>query len=561
MAQVRPLPIEPRQAATPTANAQKRGPSIHQIYALPAPIRTFPLPTFYPNNPISLFHVLSAWLGQVFSPPPAQPAVVHHGLWSEATSSVHVTDEKSMRALWEQGFYGKGSLSRSEPNWLKREEVRRGLQEAHVSEILTVQRRQERAQAKWERARLEQEAIQSTRLKEARETEARRQAWLANLLPASPVPLAPVGPLEILALPNSAAELSAIAAGRIASHEGPAEASEVPIKQNGDALGDFAAVKAEPTRSDALQGRMGDLDLPCSVQDTRARANSAPRTPTKSTAVLDISSDSAADSPPKRRKSVRFSPKVQSTTYQLSDPPSPDRSPSGRTTKSSTNDGSKLGTRNSEAPRPLETHANGSGPAEVQPLVNREHLQLTPEEALFLSFGLGTLRVSDPISGLPLSTKDMLTRFRQHSYFPPRTGTEEPQLSPDDGFLLHYAVYHHFRSLGWVPRAGIKFGVDWLLYTRGPVFDHAEFGLVVLPSYMDPWWQQSGKQAAPKSWAWLHGVVRVLSHVTKSLVLVYVDVPPPSKFEKALEAGLTEALKLYKIREVMVKRWSSNRNR
>ncbi|KAF4506927.1 hypothetical protein G6O67_005612 [Ophiocordyceps sinensis] len=39
----------------------------------------------------------------------------------------------------------------------------------------------------------------------------------------------------------------------------------------------------------------------------------------------------------------------------------------------------------------------------------------------------------------------------------PRIGPEEPDLCPDDGFLLHYAVFHHFR------------------YTGGPVFDHAEF--------------------------------------------------------------------------------------
>jgi tRNA-splicing endonuclease subunit Sen2 len=93
------------------------------------------------------------------------------------------------------------------------------------------------------------------------------------------------------------------------------------------------------------------------------------------------------------------------------------------------------------------------------------------------------------------------------------------------------------------------------------VFDHAEFGLIVIPSYSDALWKEAGKQNPQKTWQWLHGTVRVLSHVTKSLVLVYVDVPPPAKFEKALEQGVAEALKLYKVREVMVKRWSSNRNR
>jgi len=45
----------------------------------------------------------------------------------------------------------------------------------------------------------------------------------------------------------------------------------------------------------------------------------------------------------------------------------------------------------------------------------------------------------------------------------------------DNPFLVHYVAYHHFRSLGWVVRSGIKFCADMLLYKRGPVFTHAEF--------------------------------------------------------------------------------------
>jgi tRNA-splicing endonuclease subunit Sen2 len=44
----------------------------------------------------------------------------------------------------------------------------------------------------------------------------------------------------------------------------------------------------------------------------------------------------------------------------------------------------------------------------------------------------------------------------------------------DNPFLVNYVVYHHYRSLGWVVKGGIKFCVDYLLYKRGPVFHHAE---------------------------------------------------------------------------------------
>lgn len=45
---------------------------------------------------------------------------------------------------------------------------------------------------------------------------------------------------------------------------------------------------------------------------------------------------------------------------------------------------------------------------------------------------------------------------------------------PDNPFLLSYIAFHHYRSLGWAVKSGLKFCCDWLLYKRGPVFGHAE---------------------------------------------------------------------------------------
>lgn len=47
-------------------------------------------------------------------------------------------------------------------------------------------------------------------------------------------------------------------------------------------------------------------------------------------------------------------------------------------------------------------------------------------------------------------------------------------LRTDNPFLINYVFHHHYRSLGWVVKNGIKFCVDYLLYKRGPVFHHAE---------------------------------------------------------------------------------------
>ncbi|WQF79402.1 Putative tRNA-splicing endonuclease, tRNA intron endonuclease, catalytic domain-containing protein [Colletotrichum destructivum] len=809
MSQTKNTGSQPTQASAPAAAAgvvsqsasgvsttpRPKGLPLYKIYELPAPIRTFPLPSFYPNNPISLFHVLFAWAKQSLFPPPAEPSIVHEGVWSPTSKSINIIDEKSMRALWEQGFYGKGNLSRSEPNWLKREQVRRGLVPGQVSELVTASRREERRQMKWERAKSEQEAIRQLRIREAQlaanqtaaddtvkpstssvEAEesstntqsthvpAREASTDAEPLPEStsslsksdaagkdtktsvpevsrdsevavfaepgalelsleddaptvdepasieltngtsshavsstitaahpslsqkseahihsgkiakpsdflqsreeapgvvvesktvvksedalPTPislsLAPVGPTELLSLPNSRAFVAAtteqIAEASVngdsqqvvVQHLEPADSDPESMDDasqhlltNGHSVSSVVAIISPvgPLELLSLPNSNTPLVNGTSAEDANdVDSRSTANIPTVAEKLSTIHENAAfaesenesrtvtghlindlvngvngeraahinglngvaksavtsADIPStpkstKRRKSVRFSPKVESATYELSDPPSPSLAlfnvtngkamvpANGTALGPSVLEAESKDITKSDDSKSLETLTEVEAEStETLEIVNKEHLQLTSEEAFFLAFGMGALRVVDPVTKAPIPTPELFNLFRSYSYFPSRKAEE---LQPDDGFLVNYAVYHHFRSLGWVPRAGIKFGVDWMLYARGPVFDHAEFGAIILPSYSDQWWKDSDRQLPRKTWHWLHGVVRVLSHVQKSLVLVYVDVPAPPQFDEAMKKGPTEVFKLYKIREVMVKRWSSNRNR
>ena len=106
------------------------------------------------------------------------------------------------------------------------------------------------------------------------------------------------------------------------------------------------------------------------------------------------------------------------------------------------------------------------------PLIDVEHLQLTLQEAFFLLWTLDCLTVLDPASSKPMSLQEIWTSF-QLAHLPP-TLPPTPLLQFDNPFLINYIVYHHYRSLGWVIKGGIKFCVDYLLYKRGPVFAHAE---------------------------------------------------------------------------------------
>ncbi|MCJ1258595.1 hypothetical protein MMC24_006428 [Lignoscripta atroalba] len=268
-----------------------------------------------------------------------------------------------------------------------------------------------------------------------------------------------------------------------------------------------------------------------------------------------------------------------------------------------------------EKSEPSAGHSRRNSPRPIVPsngdtamnLENEEHLQLTFEESFFLAYGLGVLDICEQSSGESMSTDSLFLFCRQYSYFP-QCALEDIQ--PDDPFMLSYVVYHHFRSLGWVVRPGVKFAVDYLLYNRGPVFSHAEFAVIILPSYRHPYWSATPGRAAEtqqkerKSWVWLHCVNRVQSQVRKSLILVYVEVPPPptgcypadlssqnrlpstasptvaspnvalawsllaakgsdaeGKTSAKKSLNVSQTLKMYSVREMTLKRWIPNRSR
>ena len=48
-------------------------------------------------------------------------------------------------------------------------------------------------------------------------------------------------------------------------------------------------------------------------------------------------------------------------------------------------------------------------------------------------------------------------------------------------FLHLYLGYHHFRSKGWIPRTGLQYGVDLVLYCRHPALAHSEYSVLVVP--------------------------------------------------------------------------------
>ncbi|OQE19479.1 hypothetical protein PENSTE_c015G09116 [Penicillium steckii] len=443
-----------RVKARPARAPRPPRPNYRHIHRFPLPVNAHPVPPVIPHNPLSIISAALSYLSFLISRPSQE---VHSAYFDPATSSIHVTDVKAIRALWEMGFFGKGNLSRSEPSWLEREKKRRGLLGGNTSEEVTRKRRSERRELKLERARSERLLIEE-RLK--REATARELGSLS-------VP------------PDDSTDPTATTIEKFSVKKAMEAKYRARIAQNG--------------------GSVPSADESASTQS----------------------------------KFVRFSSVVEQ----------------------------KEVTSTSTVPLQDSSFADGNEIDVEDILENQEHLQLSNEEAFFLVYGLGVLRVFDREQNAVIPTSTLLPLLRRHSYFP--SHPESSTLSPDDPFMLSYVVYHHFRSLGWVVRSGVKFGTDYLLYNRGPVFSHAEFAVIIVPSYNDSYWSETEERRdyvtskQSRSWWWLHCVNRVQAQVKKSLVICYVEVPPPTGSSEDTGALLAQ----YQVREFLLRRWIPNRTR
>ncbi|KAJ2001689.1 tRNA splicing endonuclease subunit sen2 [Coemansia thaxteri] len=180
-----------------------------------------------------------------------------------------------------------------------------------------------------------------------------------------------------------------------------------------------------------------------------------------------------------------------------------------------------------------------------------EPLQLSFYETLFLC-DLGCLRVRDS-AGVEYGYFDLWHLFCT------------VDRSPD--FALKFAAYYYYRSKGWVVKSGLKFGTDFMLYKKGPAQSHAQYSVLVrrnddcadadcAANDDEPW-------AASESWQYMFSLSRVTTQVRKTLILCYVESPPPltsTESAQEPEAGsMPPEMNQYRIREFVVQRFNPNR--
>ncbi|CAM4589363.1 unnamed protein product [Caretta caretta] len=165
-----------------------------------------------------------------------------------------------------------------------------------------------------------------------------------------------------------------------------------------------------------------------------------------------------------------------------------------------------------------------------------EYLQLSLEEAFFLVYALGCLSI--------YYNEEPLTILKLWEIF--------SEVQPN--FRTTYMAYHYFRSKGWVPKVGLKYGTDLLLYRKGPPFYHASYSVIaelVNDNFV-------GSLRRPLNWMSLSGLNRTTMNVSKELMLCYL-IRPCDMTEK--EMSSPDCLKRIKVQELIVNRWVSSRER
>ncbi|NXR91724.1 SEN2 endonuclease, partial [Hypocryptadius cinnamomeus] len=151
-----------------------------------------------------------------------------------------------------------------------------------------------------------------------------------------------------------------------------------------------------------------------------------------------------------------------------------------------------------------------------------EYLQLSLEEAFFLVYALGCLSIY--YGEEPLSIVKLWEVFSE--------------VKPD--FKTTYMAYHYFRGKGWVPKVGLKYGTDLLLYRKGPPFYHASYS--VIAELVDDNFE--GSLRRPLSWMSLSGLNRTNVNASKELMLCYLIRPSDMTAE---EMSTPECMKRIKV--------------
>ncbi|XP_042869139.1 tRNA-splicing endonuclease subunit SEN2-like isoform X2 [Penaeus japonicus] len=212
-----------------------------------------------------------------------------------------------------------------------------------------------------------------------------------------------------------------------------------------------------------------------------------------------------------------------------------------------------------EREKSFKTILDLSGPSRESDAVSGEDSQalcgsmkLMPEEAMFLSYALGCLVVTQSAQQQPY----------QYSSYGNNTYSEmtidemwTAFTKADKAFPIKYAVYHHYRAKGWVVKSGLKFGADWVLYPVGPPFYHAQYTVMIQCVWSDTLHRDDSTSWREFSWTNIAATERLNSHVAKAPLICLV-LRPRSLTDNQL--WKPQCLHQLSMQELLLSRWLPN---
>ena len=123
----------------------------------------------------------------------------------------------------------------------------------------------------------------------------------------------------------------------------------------------------------------------------------------------------------------------------------------------------------------------------------------------------------------------------------------------DPRFISMYAVYYYYRTHKWIPKSGLKYGADFVLYnSSGVPLQHAQYAVIV---------KNNGSTSPQKerllSWAMLSHVTRLAEHVAKGTILCHIARPTTLHMNALSPSSLLQL----EVIETVLDRWQPAQTR
>lgn len=159
-----------------------------------------------------------------------------------------------------------------------------------------------------------------------------------------------------------------------------------------------------------------------------------------------------------------------------------------------------------------------------------EHLQLTLVEAYYAAFVKKALILQD-------ETGNLLTDApKTWHLFCSRAGARFPAT---------FVVYCRYRAVGWIPRSGLKYGTDWVLYPASAKrHTHSPFCVVLRFRDGEP-------KRLERTWVSLQNRIRLVKNVSKTLIIAEVFTTP----NVDMSSDIRKAFRAVSISELTLDRW------